>query len=54
MFWKVGRIQCPVLLVNGDDDQNWATVESAEDVRKKEKKYLPYLFNLKPPMIEQD
>jgi len=30
----MGRIQCPVLLVNGDDDQNWATVESAEDITK--------------------
>ncbi|KAJ3612597.1 hypothetical protein NHX12_020865 [Muraenolepis orangiensis] len=28
----VGRIKCPLLLVNGDDDQNWATVESAEDI----------------------
>ena len=29
---QVGRIKCPLLLVNGDDDQNWATTESAEDV----------------------
>ena len=29
---QVGRIECPLLLVNGDDDQNWATTESAEDV----------------------
>ena len=28
----MGRIECPLLLVNGDDDQNWATTESAEDV----------------------
>ncbi|CAL8386321.1 peroxisomal succinyl-coenzyme A thioesterase isoform X1 [Gadus morhua] len=28
----VGRIECPLLLVNGDDDQNWATTESAEDI----------------------
>ncbi|KAK0133596.1 Bile acid-CoA:amino acid N-acyltransferase [Merluccius polli] len=28
----VGRIECPLLLINGDDDQNWATVESAEDI----------------------
>uniref|UniRef100_A0AAY4EN29 Uncharacterized protein n=1 Tax=Denticeps clupeoides TaxID=299321 RepID=A0AAY4EN29_9TELE len=27
----VGGIKCPVLLVVGEDDQNWATVESAED-----------------------
>ncbi len=38
MFWvfftytKVGRIKCPLLLVNAGDDQNWASVESAEDV----------------------
>jgi hypothetical protein len=31
-FCQVGRIECPLLLVNGDDDQNWATTESAEDV----------------------
>ncbi|KAM4615671.1 uncharacterized protein ACJ7VT_010761 [Polymixia lowei] len=31
---EVGRIKCPLLLVNGDDDQNWATVESAEDIAK--------------------
>ncbi|KAM3858890.1 acyl-coenzyme A thioesterase 1-like [Diretmus argenteus] len=30
----VGRIKCPLLLVNGDDDQNWPTVESAEDIAK--------------------
>uniref|UniRef100_UPI003F66FF11 acyl-CoA thioesterase 14 isoform 2 n=1 Tax=Danio rerio TaxID=7955 RepID=UPI003F66FF11 len=28
----VGRIKCPLLLVNGTDDQNWPTVESAEDI----------------------
>ncbi|XP_076015967.1 peroxisomal succinyl-coenzyme A thioesterase-like isoform X2 [Genypterus blacodes] len=28
----VGRINCPVLLINGEDDQNWPTVESAEDI----------------------
>ncbi|XP_043092371.1 bile acid-CoA:amino acid N-acyltransferase-like isoform X1 [Puntigrus tetrazona] len=28
----VGRIKCPLLLVNADDDQNWASVESAEDM----------------------
>ncbi|XP_037616541.1 peroxisomal succinyl-coenzyme A thioesterase-like isoform X1 [Sebastes umbrosus] len=28
----VGRINCPVLLVNGQDDQNIATVEAAEDM----------------------
>ncbi|XP_051974137.1 peroxisomal succinyl-coenzyme A thioesterase-like [Xyrauchen texanus] len=28
----VGRIKCPVLLVNAGDDQNWPTVESAEDM----------------------
>nr|NP_001020658.2 acyl-CoA thioesterase 15 precursor [Danio rerio]AAI24587.1 Si:dkeyp-89c11.3 [Danio rerio] len=29
----VGRIKCPLLLVNGTDDQNWATNESAEDIK---------------------
>ncbi|XP_068442627.1 peroxisomal succinyl-coenzyme A thioesterase-like isoform X3 [Clinocottus analis] len=28
----LGKINCPVLLVNGLDDQNWPTVECAEDV----------------------
>uniref|UniRef100_A0A8C2GV18 Uncharacterized protein n=1 Tax=Cyprinus carpio TaxID=7962 RepID=A0A8C2GV18_CYPCA len=28
----VGRIKCPLLLVNAGDDQNWASVESAEDM----------------------
>lgn len=28
----VGKIKCPVMLVVGEDDQNWATVESAEDM----------------------
>lgn len=32
-YTKVGRIKCPLLLVNAGDDQNWASVESAEDVR---------------------
>ncbi|XP_071770141.2 peroxisomal succinyl-coenzyme A thioesterase-like [Centroberyx gerrardi] len=30
----VGTIKCPLLLVCGDDDQSWATVESAEDIAK--------------------
>ncbi|XP_073802756.1 acyl-CoA thioesterase 17 isoform X3 [Danio rerio] len=34
----VGRIKCPLLLVNGTDDQNWATVESAEDMEMMMKK----------------
>uniref|UniRef100_A0A3B4FSR7 Acyl-coenzyme A thioesterase 1-like n=1 Tax=Pundamilia nyererei TaxID=303518 RepID=A0A3B4FSR7_9CICH len=29
---EVGRINCPMLLVNGCDDQNWPTVETAEEV----------------------
>lgn len=29
---KVGKINCPVLLVNGCDDQNWAVTEYAKDV----------------------
>ncbi|XP_067248413.1 acyl-CoA thioesterase 18 [Chanodichthys erythropterus] len=28
----VGRINCPLLLVNAGDDQNWASVESAADM----------------------
>ncbi|XP_073695026.1 peroxisomal succinyl-coenzyme A thioesterase-like [Garra rufa] len=28
----VGKIKCPLLLVNAGDDQNWASVESAEDM----------------------
>ncbi|XP_028811323.1 acyl-coenzyme A thioesterase 4-like isoform X1 [Denticeps clupeoides] len=28
----VGSIKCPVLLVVGEDDQSWATLESAEDM----------------------
>ncbi|XP_068573552.1 peroxisomal succinyl-coenzyme A thioesterase-like [Cebidichthys violaceus] len=30
----VGKINCPMLLVNGHDDQNWPTVECAEDIAK--------------------
>ncbi|XP_045892687.1 peroxisomal succinyl-coenzyme A thioesterase-like [Micropterus dolomieu] len=30
----VGRLQCPLLLVVGEDDQNWPTYESAQDIRK--------------------
>uniref|UniRef100_A0AAY4ENL0 Uncharacterized protein n=1 Tax=Denticeps clupeoides TaxID=299321 RepID=A0AAY4ENL0_9TELE len=29
---QVGSIKCPVLLVVGEDDQSWATLESAEDM----------------------
>ncbi|XP_034019148.1 bile acid-CoA:amino acid N-acyltransferase-like isoform X2 [Thalassophryne amazonica] len=29
---NVGRIKCPVLLVNGHDDQNWSTVKCSEDM----------------------
>ncbi|XP_046878753.1 acyl-CoA thioesterase 18 isoform X1 [Hypomesus transpacificus] len=28
----VGKIKCPLLLVVGEDDQNWPTCESAEDI----------------------
>uniref|UniRef100_A0A4W5RAK7 Acyl-CoA thioesterase 16 n=1 Tax=Hucho hucho TaxID=62062 RepID=A0A4W5RAK7_9TELE len=28
----MGRIKCPLMLVVGEDDQNWATVESAKDM----------------------
>ncbi|KAI4874663.1 hypothetical protein NFI96_031148 [Prochilodus magdalenae] len=30
----VGLIKCPLLLVYGGDDQNWATAESAEDIER--------------------
>ncbi|XP_034095989.1 acyl-coenzyme A thioesterase 5-like isoform X2 [Gymnodraco acuticeps] len=30
----VGRLQCPLLLVVGEDDQNWPTYESAMDMRE--------------------
>uniref|UniRef100_A0A665UG70 Acyl-CoA thioesterase 15 n=1 Tax=Echeneis naucrates TaxID=173247 RepID=A0A665UG70_ECHNA len=32
---QVGKISCPILLVNGQDDQNWPSVESAEDIAAK-------------------
>ncbi|XP_058273384.1 peroxisomal succinyl-coenzyme A thioesterase-like isoform X2 [Hemibagrus wyckioides] len=28
----VGLIKCPILMIVGDDDQNWASLESAEDM----------------------
>ncbi|KAF3843911.1 hypothetical protein F7725_015959 [Dissostichus mawsoni] len=31
---QVGRLQCPLLLVVGEDDQNWPTYESAIDMRE--------------------
>ncbi|XP_063053093.1 acyl-CoA thioesterase 19 [Engraulis encrasicolus] len=31
---EVGRLQCPVLLIVGEDDQNWPTSESAEDMKQ--------------------
>ncbi|XP_076863383.1 acyl-CoA thioesterase 19 [Brachyhypopomus gauderio] len=30
----MGRITCPVLLIVGEDDQNWPASESAEDIRE--------------------
>ncbi|XP_063073385.1 peroxisomal succinyl-coenzyme A thioesterase-like [Engraulis encrasicolus] len=30
----VGQIKCPLLIVAGQDDQNWAAVESAEDIQQ--------------------
>ncbi|XP_062373498.1 acyl-coenzyme A thioesterase 5-like isoform X2 [Sardina pilchardus] len=30
----VGRIKCPLLIVIGQDDQNWAVVESTEDIEQ--------------------
>lgn len=29
---QVGRLQCPLLLVVGEDDQMWPAYESAQDV----------------------
>lgn len=29
---QVGRLQCPLMLVVGEDDQNWPAHESAMDV----------------------
>uniref|UniRef100_A0A665UFQ6 Acyl-CoA thioesterase 15 n=1 Tax=Echeneis naucrates TaxID=173247 RepID=A0A665UFQ6_ECHNA len=37
---QVGKISCPILLVNGQDDQNWPSVESAEDLRAAGKEHL--------------
>ncbi|KTG45701.1 hypothetical protein cypCar_00040971 [Cyprinus carpio] len=34
---QVGRIKCPLLLVNGDDDQTFPVVESAEDAPERKK-----------------
>ncbi|KAK6309224.1 hypothetical protein J4Q44_G00206870, partial [Coregonus suidteri] len=31
---EMGRITCPLLLVVGQDDQNWAAVESADDMKQ--------------------
>nr|XP_014351396.1 PREDICTED: bile acid-CoA:amino acid N-acyltransferase-like [Latimeria chalumnae] len=31
---QVGKLQCPLLLVSGEDDCNIPAVESAEDIRK--------------------
>ncbi|KAJ7997654.1 hypothetical protein DPEC_G00214380 [Dallia pectoralis] len=30
----VGKLQCPVLLIVGEDDQNWPARESAEDMKR--------------------
>ena len=33
MFWfQVGQLCCPLLLIVGEDDQNWPAEESARDV----------------------
>ncbi|XP_030621813.1 acyl-CoA thioesterase 19 [Chanos chanos] len=31
---EVGRIKCPVMLIVGEDDQNWPATESAEDMKQ--------------------
>uniref|UniRef100_A0A672YFJ3 Acyl-CoA thioesterase 19 n=1 Tax=Sphaeramia orbicularis TaxID=375764 RepID=A0A672YFJ3_9TELE len=30
----VGRVQCPLLLIVGEDDQNWPVSESAQDIKE--------------------
>lgn len=32
IFNQMGLIKCPVLLIVGEDDQNWPASESAKDV----------------------
>uniref|UniRef100_A0A3B3IAB2 Acyl-CoA thioesterase 16 n=1 Tax=Oryzias latipes TaxID=8090 RepID=A0A3B3IAB2_ORYLA len=34
LWGDVGNIDCPMLLINGTDDQNWPTVEVASDIIK--------------------
>uniref|UniRef100_A0A672YUP6 Acyl-CoA thioesterase 19 n=1 Tax=Sphaeramia orbicularis TaxID=375764 RepID=A0A672YUP6_9TELE len=34
MKLDVGRLQCPLLLIVGEDDQNWAAPESAQDIKE--------------------
>ncbi|XP_063073762.1 bile acid-CoA:amino acid N-acyltransferase-like [Engraulis encrasicolus] len=34
MKLDVGLIKCPILIVMGQDDQNWPTVESTEDIQQ--------------------
>ncbi|XP_013855157.1 acyl-coenzyme A thioesterase 4 [Austrofundulus limnaeus] len=31
---EMGRLQCPLLLIVGEDDQNWCTYESAMDMKE--------------------
>lgn len=31
---EMGRIKSPILLIVGEDDQNWPAVESAEDMKQ--------------------
>lgn len=31
-YSQVGKINCPLLLINGTDDQNWPAVECSEEV----------------------
>uniref|UniRef100_A0A673HNF3 Acyl-CoA thioesterase 19 n=1 Tax=Sinocyclocheilus rhinocerous TaxID=307959 RepID=A0A673HNF3_9TELE len=45
---KMGEIKCPVLLIVGEDDQNWPASESAADVKKMMEK-AGYSHLLTPP-----
>uniref|UniRef100_A0A4W5R6K0 Acyl-CoA thioesterase 19 n=1 Tax=Hucho hucho TaxID=62062 RepID=A0A4W5R6K0_9TELE len=34
VFKDVGQLKCPVLMIVGEDDQNWPATESAEDMKQ--------------------
>lgn len=43
---KVGKINCPVLLINGCDDQNWAVTEYAKDVSTHTHTYSGHVYSI--------